>query len=103
MINPDILFDLGRERGKTLLAEAETARQARQARLHRQQAGTPGARRSPLRWRPAWLHPGRSRLLGHWPGLAVTGRPVALRDGSTVLIRQVQSADARFWPTASPG
>jgi RimJ/RimL family protein N-acetyltransferase len=94
MINPDIRFALGRERQKTLLAEAETARQARPARLCRQQAGTPGARRwLPLR-HPAWLGPGRSRLLGRWPRPAVKGRPVVLRDGSTVLIRQVHSADA---------
>jgi len=44
-------------------------------------AGTPVAPRSPLRW--------ISRLRP-----AVTGRPVALRDGSKVLIRQVQSTDA---------
>ena len=94
MINPDIRFALGGEREKTLLAEAETARQARQARLHRQQAGTPGGRRWPLRRRPAWLWPGRSRLPGRWPGSAVGGRPVVLRDGSMVLIRPVHSADA---------
>jgi RimJ/RimL family protein N-acetyltransferase len=94
MIHPDIRFALGRERQKTLLAEAETARQARQARLYRQQAGTPGARRWLRRWPPAWLRPGRSRLLGRWPRPAVKGRPVVLRDGSTVLIRQVHSADA---------
>jgi RimJ/RimL family protein N-acetyltransferase len=94
MINPDIRFALGRERQKTLLAEAETARQARQARLCRQQAGTPGARRWPPRRHPAWLRPRRSRLLGHRPRSAVKGSPVVLRDGSTVLIRQVRSADA---------
>jgi RimJ/RimL family protein N-acetyltransferase len=42
-----------------------------------------------------WLHPGRSRLFGRWQGPAVTGRPVVLGDGSTVLIRQVHSADAQ--------
>ena len=94
MLNPHILAALAHERQQAFLAQAETARQARQARLHRQQVGTPGARRSPRRWRPAWLRPGRSRLLGHWPRSAVTGRPVVLRDGSTVLIRPVRSADA---------
>jgi RimJ/RimL family protein N-acetyltransferase len=94
MPNSHIYAALAHERHQTFLAQAETDRRARQARLHRQQAGTPGARRSPLRRRPAWLQPGRSRLLGHWPRSAVTGRPVVLRDGSTVLIRQVQSADA---------
>jgi RimJ/RimL family protein N-acetyltransferase len=90
---PTIHAALVHERHQTFLSQAETDRRARQARLHRQQAGTSGARRSPLRRRPAWLLPGRSRLPGHWPGPAVTGRPVVLRDGSTVLIRQVQSAD----------
>ena len=94
MLSPHIHAALARERHQTFLAQAEAGRRARQARLHRQQAGTSGARRSPLRRRPAWLHPGRSRVLGQWPGPAVTGRPVILRDGSTVLIRQVHSADA---------
>ena len=94
MPNPHIYAALAHERHQTFLAQAETDRRARQARLHRQQAGMPGARRSPLRRRPAWLRAGRSRLLGHWPRSAVTGRPAVLRDGSTVLIRQVQSADA---------
>jgi hypothetical protein len=94
MLSPHIHAALVHERHQAFLAQAETGRLARQARLHRQQAGTPGARRSPRRRRPAWLRPGRSRLLGRWPGSAVTGRPVVLRDGSTVLIRPVRSADA---------
>jgi RimJ/RimL family protein N-acetyltransferase len=57
-------------------------------------AGTPVAPRSPLRWIPSRLRPGWSRLPGHRPRPPVTGRPVALRDGSKVLIRQVQSTDA---------
>ena len=40
------------------------------------------------------MRPGRSRLPGHRLRPAVKGRPVALRDGSQVLIRQVQSTDA---------
>ncbi len=56
--------------------------------------GTRVARRSPLRWIPSWLRPGWGRLAGHRPRPAVKGRPVALRDGSKVLIRQVHSADA---------
>ena len=94
MLSPYIHAALAHERHQTFLAQAEADRRARQTRLHRQQAGTSGARRSPLRRRPAWLQPGRSRLLGQWPRSAVTGRPVVLRDGSTVLIRQVHSADA---------
>jgi len=96
MLSPYILGALAHERHQTLLAQAETRRQARQARLHRQQAGRPGARRAPLRQRPAWLQPGRSRLFGHWPQSAVTGRPVVLRDGSTVMIRPVRPVDAQL-------
>ena len=57
-------------------------------------AGAPVACRSPLGWIPGWPRPGRGRLPGHRPRPAVKGRTVALRDGSKVLIRQVQSADA---------
>ena len=57
-------------------------------------AGTSAAPRSPLGRIPGWLRPGRGRLPGHRPRAAVTGGPVALRDGSEVLIRQVQPADA---------
>ena len=53
-------------------------------------AGAPVAPRSPLRRIPNWLRSGWSRLAGHRPRPA----PVALRDGSKVLIRQVQSTDA---------
>ena len=56
--------------------------------------GTPVASGLPLHWIPNWLRPGWSRLLGHRPRPAVKGRPVALRDGSKVVIRQVHSADA---------
>ena len=94
MLSPYIQAALAHERQQAFLAQAATDRQARQARLRRQQAGTPFARRSLLRRCPAWLQPGWSRLLGYWPRSAATGRPVILRDGSTVLIRQVQSADA---------
>jgi RimJ/RimL family protein N-acetyltransferase len=57
-------------------------------------AGALVAPTSPLRWIPAWLRRGWSRLPGHRPRPAVKGRPVALRDGSKVLIRQVHSTDA---------
>ena len=56
--------------------------------------GAPVAPRSPLGWIPNSLRRGLSGLLGQWPRPAVKGRPVALRDGSRVLIRQVQPADA---------
>ena len=72
MIHHDILAALARERSGTFLtgaeAEAEAARRARQARWHRQPGGL--------------------------PRLAAEGTPVALRDGSAVLIRQVRSTDA---------
>jgi RimJ/RimL family protein N-acetyltransferase len=63
---------------------------------HAVAAGTPVATRSPLGWLPSWLRPGWRRLPGHRPWPAVKGRPVALRDGSKVLIRQVQPADAQL-------
>jgi RimJ/RimL family protein N-acetyltransferase len=94
MLSPHIYAALAHERHQAFLAQAETGRRHRQARLHRLRDGAGAARRSSRRWRPAWLRPGRSRLLGHWPGSPVTGRPVVLRDGSTVLIRPVRSADA---------
>jgi len=94
MINPHIHAALARERQQTFLAEAEAYRRAEQARFHRQRAGTPAARRTPLRRLPDWLRPGWSRLLGQRPRSAAGGRPVVLRDGSKVLIRQVQSTDA---------
>ena len=61
---------------------------------HSVAAGTPVAPRSAPRWIPNWLRPGWGRLLGHRRLPAVKGRPVVLRDGSKVLIRQVQPADA---------
>jgi hypothetical protein len=91
MINPRIHATLARERQKTLLAEAEAYRRAKQARSHPQRAGTAVASRPPLRWIPRWLRPDWSRLLGHRPRPAVKGTPVALRDGSKMPIRPVQS------------
>ena len=72
-------------------ARAETSGSALPARLHRQPTATPAARRSPLHWIPTWLRSGRR--LGHRPPPAARGKSVVLRDGSAVLIRQVQSAD----------
>src|SRR5215469_11125332 len=57
-------------------------------------AATPVAPRPPLHGIPHWLRPGWSRLLGHRPRSAAEGKRVVLRDGSKVLIRQVQPADA---------
>lgn len=76
MTYPDIRAALGRERLNTLLADAEAARKARQARLYRRQAAAPARTGSPLRRR------------------AGTGTRAVLRDGSAVVIRQVRSSDA---------
>jgi hypothetical protein len=81
MLTPYIYAALAHERHQRFLTETETGRRARQARLHRRQADISGARRSPMRRRPAWLQSGWSGQLGHWPRSAVTGRPVVLRDG----------------------
>jgi hypothetical protein len=89
MLSSYILTALAHERHQALLARAETSRRAREARLHRQQAGRHDARRSPLRQRPAWLQPGRSRLFGHWPQSAVAG-----------LLRSVRADLARREPGA---
>jgi hypothetical protein len=73
MLSPYILAALAHERHQTLLARAEMSRRARHARLHRQQAGRPGARRSPLRQLPAWLQPRRSRVVYGRPGAEGVG------------------------------
>jgi EmrB/QacA subfamily drug resistance transporter len=73
-------------------AEAETAGDALQARLHRQRIAASAAHRSALHRIPAWLRP--DRLPGRRPQSVARGKTVVLRDGSAVLIRQVQSADA---------
>jgi RimJ/RimL family protein N-acetyltransferase len=52
------------------------------------------AARSPLRRIPGRPRPGRGGLAGRRPRHAARAALVALRDGSTVLIRQVHSADA---------
>jgi RimJ/RimL family protein N-acetyltransferase len=71
MMNHHFHAALARERQATLLAEAEAARRARQARQARPRRVPPGA---------AVQQP--------------AGQQVLLRDGSRVLIRPVQSADA---------
>jgi len=61
--------------------------QAQQARVHR---ALPT--RNPPRRGARWL-PGRSRPPHHQPRSAARGTTLTLRDGSPVLIRQVQTAD----------
>ncbi len=50
MINHHISAAMATERRNTLLAEAEAARRANQARMHRKRTRASGVRRSPLRW-----------------------------------------------------
>ena len=75
-------------------AQMEAARQAEQARLHRQRAGIHDAGRSLPgrilhRLRHCW-----SRLPDQRLRSAAKRRPVVLRDGSKVVIRQVRGTDA---------
>jgi hypothetical protein len=67
---------------------------SQQERAQRRCAGSSAARRPPLRRLAGWLRPGRSRLPGRQPGPGASGQRVVLRDGSAVLIRQVQHSDA---------
>ena len=93
MIDPYMQTALADLRRSAFLAQAEAARQARQARLHRQPTGMPDARRWSSRWFRNMLRPGRKGVIR---GLraAAGGQRVVLRDGSAVLIRPVQPADA---------
>jgi hypothetical protein len=61
MISYHIRAVLASERRKTLIAEAEAAHWARQARRHRQLTGMSAARRSPHRRLVGWLWSDRSR------------------------------------------
>jgi hypothetical protein len=84
MSHPYFQAALARERQNMLLAEAEAARRARQARSQRRQRGGPAIRRSPLRWIPAWLAPARGGLLTRRPesASAAFGSGGALPDRS---------------------
>jgi RimJ/RimL family protein N-acetyltransferase len=77
MISHHVSAALGTERRNALLAEAEAARQARQARTQLQRSGASLAC-SPRR---RWLRSSK-------------GKRIVLRDGSRLLIRPVHSADA---------
>ena len=66
-MSPYIQEALARERQNMLLAEAEAARCARQARAHRRQHGAPATRGSLLCRAPAWLLPTWRRLLTRRP------------------------------------
>ena len=92
VFNYHIQAALASERRKTLLAEAEAARRARDARSHRERMGISTAGSSPLRWRAGRLVHRISWPRG--PRHVANGKRAVLRDGSEVLIRQVRSADA---------
>ena len=94
MINNYLGAELVRERHGTLLAEAEAARQARSARPRRPRADATVAPRARLYQIPRWLRSARSQRPGLRARSAQAGTQIVLRDGSPVLIRQVQSADA---------
>ena len=75
---PDMLAGIARERQATMLAEAESDRRARQARLAARQVRR-GPQASPARGRTCRAGPSAGGIL---------------RDGSLVLIRPVQEGDA---------
>ena len=85
---------LARERHATLLAEAEAARQARLARPRRPRADATVAPRPRLYQTSRWLRAARSQRPDLRARSASAGTPIVLRDGSPVLIRQVQSVNA---------
>jgi hypothetical protein len=58
---------LARERQNMLLAEAQAAHLASQARSRRRRDRAPGGRRSPRRWPLVWLPSARGRLLTSRP------------------------------------
>jgi len=74
---PDMLAGIARERQATMLAEAESDRRARQARLAARQVRRAGRQARRAAGPAGPLRP-----------------PVILRDGSLVLIRPVQEGDA---------
>lgn len=64
------------------------------AALTRPHQGPPGTRTSPPRHPPGQVPPGRSRAPRHRARSAARAPVVTLRDGSPVLIRQIQAVDA---------
>jgi RimJ/RimL family protein N-acetyltransferase len=89
MINRRTQASSARHQPGTLPERVEAAHQAQQARVHRI---LPHARNAPPRQGFRRL-PGRSRPSGHPPRSAARSAIVTLRNGSPVLIRQVQATD----------
>ena len=69
-MSPYIHLTLARERQNMLLADAEAARLAKQARAQRRQHGTPATRTSLLRRALPWLPSAGRRLLIRRPASA---------------------------------
>jgi RimJ/RimL family protein N-acetyltransferase len=90
VINNHIQAAVAAERRRDLLAEAEVDRQVRQARSRRRRPDLRTARQRPVRRLAGWLLPGPRPAARN----AARGRPAVLRDGSEVLIRPVEAADA---------
>jgi RimJ/RimL family protein N-acetyltransferase len=90
VFNSHIQAAVAAERRRDLLAEAEVARRVRQARSHRRRPDLRTARQGPVRKLAGWLLPGLRPAARN----AARGRPAVLRDGSEVLIRPVEAADA---------
>lgn len=82
MINPDLQVALAAERRDAMLAQAQARRLAKQTRRSRRRDGAP-----PLRRLAAWL-------TDRQPAPAPAGTHVELPDGSVVLLRPVEAADA---------
>ena len=89
MINHRTQASSARRWPATLPDRAEAAHQVQRARAHRV---LPDARNAPPR-QGSRAFPGRSRPPRHQRRSAARGTIVTLRDGSPVLIRQVQAAD----------
>jgi RimJ/RimL family protein N-acetyltransferase len=92
MISHGVLADVAAERSRTLRAEAEQFQRAKAAR-----SADSGGRRGAGTRRPWWRRgvgqPVPQPVIDTSQPVRVTGQPVALRDGSHVLIRPIDRAD----------
>lgn len=114
MHNEYVASALARERQQSLIDEAAAARAAREARRvagRRERAGQPVRRRpgwsaslwSPAAWRaffnavtPRSRAAGRNGPSGTVTATSAAGEAVALRDGSSILVRPVQPTDGEL-------
>src|SRR5215475_9666204 len=98
MTHPDIRAALGRERRNTLLADAEAARVARQARLYRRQAATPAHRGSPPQRRA-----GIGTRVGLLTGLLLSVRAHLVRRHPRIAEYEVSLSRSRNGPPEATG